>query len=203
MSALRGPHLVVLPFPDTCDQCGKACEPFATVVGWPCWDCVPSEDKCDDEGSPLPEPVLDAQDLADLRLIRERLGPDAERCDACGERRAPVDIYVVNERWICEDRQSAGPPRHQVSPLENAERSEVSEDTFAPRATISEDPVPEVRPSEKCPVKFCATTIAPCRTEEVAQMRNHPPLVRQTPDKSPAACSEVEAVPQQRADDDQ
>jgi hypothetical protein len=176
VSALCGPHLVVLPFPapDTCDQCGKACEPFATVVGWPCWDCVPFEYKCDEQGSPLPEPVLDAQDLADLRLIRERLGPDAERCDACGERRAPVEIYVVDGRWMCEDCQSAAARRKPVPPLENTERSEVSKGGFAPRVTISEDPVPEVRPSEKCPVKFCADTIAQCRREGGAETRNPP-----------------------------
>jgi hypothetical protein len=54
----------------------------------------------------------------------------------------------------------------------------------------------------KSPVKFFVATTAACRTEEPAQMRNHPPSVAKPPDKSLAVRSEVEAVLQQWSDDE-
>jgi len=59
----------------------------------------------------------------------------------------------------------------------------------------------EATPSESRPVKFCGDTIAAGRTEEAAKPRNHPPFLENNPDKSQAACSDVEAVHQQRAED--
>ncbi len=61
----------------------------------------------------------------------------------------------------------------------------------------------EVRDPKGKAVKCCAFTTASCRTEEPAEMRNHPSYVVQTRDKSQAVCSAAEAVPQQRAVDDQ
>jgi len=55
---------------------------------------------------------------------------------------------------------------------------------------------------QKSPVKFCAITIAACRIEEVAKLRNHPPCVDNNPDKSTAVRSEAEAEFQQWADND-
>ena len=59
-----------------------------------------------------------------------------------------------------------------------------------------------VREKEKWPVKFCGITIAEGRIRGGGQMRN-PPSFGNNPTKSQAVRSEVEAVQQQRADDDQ
>jgi len=59
-----------------------------------------------------------------------------------------------------------------------------------------------VREQEKWPVKFCRITIAEGRREGGAKLRN-PPSFGNNPTKSTAVRSEVEAVQQQRADDDQ
>jgi hypothetical protein len=61
----------------------------------------------------------------------------------------------------------------------------------------------KAREQRKSPVKFYASTIARCRTKEGAQMRNPPSFVHKSPDRSQAVRSEVEAVIQQWADDDQ
>ncbi len=58
------------------------------------------------------------------------------------------------------------------------------------------------REQRKSPVKFCASTIAECRTKDGAQMRT-PPFLDNNPDKSSAVRSEGEAEIQQWADDDQ
>ena len=60
-----------------------------------------------------------------------------------------------------------------------------------------------VREQAKWPVKFCRITIAGQRIDGAAEMRNPRPFVAYHPDKSQAVRSEVEAVQQQRADDDQ
>jgi hypothetical protein len=46
---------------------------------------------------------LDRHDRADLRRIRERLAPDAERCSACGERRAQSELFNHGSEWACAD----------------------------------------------------------------------------------------------------
>lgn len=95
----------VLPYPPpaACEQCNLACEPFPTRAGWLCWPCLPAEDRTDARGSPIPEPVLDAGDRADLKAIRERLGPEAVRCHRCGERRGPAEVRAVDHHWVCDD----------------------------------------------------------------------------------------------------
>ena len=59
-----------------------------------------------------------------------------------------------------------------------------------------------VSEQETWPVKFCSITIAKGRIDGAAEMRN-PPSFGNNPTESQAVRSEVEAVQQQRADDDQ
>jgi hypothetical protein len=65
------------------------------------------------------------------------------------------------------------------------------------------DDMRKVRERAKVAVKFFVITIAGCRTEEVGKPRTPPRGVENNPDKSQAVRSEVEAVRQQWADDDQ
>ena len=58
----------------------------------------------------------------------------------------------------------------------------------------------QIREHRKPSVKFCVITIAERRTKEGAKVRNPPPFVAQTPDKSQAVRSQVEAVIQQWAE---
>jgi len=113
--------------------------------------------------------------LIEHNYIRELDGPELK-----GRGRPGSSRYAVN------------PELYSQNP-HNPDQGMNSED--------SEDPGRQAS-VRKSPVKFFVATTASCRTDEPAQMRNHP-LVGQTPDKSLAACSEVEAVQQQRADDDQ
>lgn len=102
-----------LPFPppQTCQICGRKCEPFASRSGWLCWKCLSPEDRCDEHGNEVQEPRLDRQDREDLRRIRERLAPDAQRCSWCRERRAQSELFAHGTEWACGDclrRQTLG-----------------------------------------------------------------------------------------------
>jgi hypothetical protein len=94
-----------LPFspPTECATCGRVCEPFASREGWLCWECLPLDDRCDESGKEVPEPTLDRHDRADLRRIRERLAPNAERCVVCAERRAQSELFNQGGKWVCAD----------------------------------------------------------------------------------------------------
>src|SRR5690348_16207834 len=95
---------VVLPYPPPrkCENCGIECEPFSSQKGWLCWECLPEHDRQDASGTLIPEPQLDAQDLADLQNIRERLDPRAIRCSVCGEPTQARELYQSRGAWVCK-----------------------------------------------------------------------------------------------------
>ena len=113
--------------------------------------------------------------LIEHNYIRELDGPELK-----GRGRPGSSRYAVN------------PELYSQNP-HNPDQGMNSED--------SEDPGRQAS-VRKSPVKFFVATTAACRTEEPAEMRNHPSFAAKPSDESQAVGSEVEAVQQQRADDD-
>ena len=137
---MRGHDIIVLPFPapEKCDSCEQQCEPFLSRQGCLCWDCLPEEDRRDKDGSVSQEPRLDPQERRDLALIRERLQPNAQRCDNCHERRAASELFVITDRWICIDCRSPADCGEVKGPPETTGVSGASPVGNPPETTITE-----------------------------------------------------------------
>ena len=131
------------PPPKECTKWGEPCEPYASREGWLCWRCLPESDRRNADGVLVPEPQLDATDLADLQEIRERLDPHAIRCSICGEPTPARELYQSSGAWVCKrcvEKQEKDCPS---LPLENTGLSGQSEGRNTPGSTIDEGALPE------------------------------------------------------------
>jgi len=141
---------LVLPFPPptACDACGQPSEPFASTWGWRCWTCLPDEERRDEDGKELAEPIVTAKDRADLTLIRDRLSPNASRCDWCRELRGADELYGVDGRWMCCDCSRRAGVRIREGRLEKTGVSGVSEGENALGPSIVGAPMPNPCPHD-------------------------------------------------------